>query len=88
MWLNGISGAGKTVLSSCIVEHMKVHDQNDIPGASTAYFYFDFSDRGKQTTQGCMQSLVKQLFDQSYQVSDEIRALYSQNKGGTPSLES
>ncbi|TRX90263.1 hypothetical protein FHL15_008808 [Xylaria flabelliformis] len=35
IWLNGIPGAGKTILASIIVDHLQ-----HIPGATVAYFYF------------------------------------------------
>lgn len=87
LWLNGISGAGKTVLSSSVIEQLKQKQGKDKPEPKLAYFYFDFSDEGKQTAQGCFLSLVRQLFDQSNYISEELLSLYNENRQGEPSLE-
>lgn len=59
LWLHGIPGSGKTVLSSTIVEHLR-------SGTSQArlslYFYFDFNDKKKQTLENMLRSLVSQLY--------------------------
>lgn len=88
LWLYGIPGAGKTVLSSTVVEHLRGQEKVEgRPRAKIAYYYFDFNDHGKQTAQGCIQSLVRQLFELSDKVSEELRSLYDENRHGTPSLE-
>lgn len=88
LWLYGIPGAGKTVLSSTVVEHLRGREEvGGRPRGRIAYYYFDFNDHGKQTAQGCIQSLVRQLFEQSDQVPEELRSLYNDNRHGTPSLE-
>src|SRR5437763_5090980 len=40
LWLYGIPGCGKTILSSTIIENLK----RTIPHQSLLYFYFDFKD--------------------------------------------
>jgi Cdc6-like AAA superfamily ATPase len=88
LWLYGIPGAGKTVLTSMVAEHLTEQQKNaEGPLARVAYYYFDFNDHGKQTAQGCVQSLVKQLFEQSHEVPEKLRSLYNDNRHGTPSLE-
>lgn len=46
LWLYGIPGCGKTILSSTVIEHLLQHcsDDNSIV---TAYFYIDFNDAQK-----------------------------------------
>ena len=44
LWLHGIPGAGKTVLCSTVIEHVKTLCDND---DRYAYFYFDFNDPQK-----------------------------------------
>jgi ankyrin repeat domain-containing protein 50 len=88
LWLSGIPGAGKTVLSSTVVEHLK--EKENIGGTlrpKIAYFYFDFNDHVKQTAQGCIQSLVRQLFEQSDHMPQELRSLYIDSGHGAPSLD-
>jgi hypothetical protein len=85
LWLHGIPGAGKTVLSSTVVEDLKKRKEES--NARIAYYYFDFNDHAKQTAQGCFQSLLLQLFEQSPVVPKELRALYQHHRHTTPSLE-
>ena len=86
LWLHGIPGAGKTVLSSTVVEHLKTYVKDKETEARIAYYCFDFNDHAKQTAQGCVQSLVKQVFEQSYDVSDALRSCYNDTPHETPSL--
>jgi hypothetical protein len=59
LWLRGKAGCGKTILSSSIIE-----DQKRAISSSgiMLYFYFDFSDTGKQTLEYALRSLVYQLY--------------------------
>lgn len=59
LWLHGISGCGKTVLSSTIIEHL---NSISTPAHVLLYFYFDFNDKDKQTLDGMLRSLVSQLY--------------------------
>lgn len=59
LWLHGIPGCGKTVLSATIVQHL-----NQQPDSSSVvlYFFFDFTDTSKQSLSGLLRSLVAQLY--------------------------
>lgn len=81
LWLHGIPGAGKTVLCSTIIEHMKALCQND-PTLHCAYFYFDFNDREKQTVVGMLRSIIVQLCSLGTEIPPEIDRLYAQCKEG------
>ncbi|KAG8752573.1 hypothetical protein FRC14_006936 [Serendipita sp. 396] len=85
VWLNGIPGAGKTVLSSTVIEHLISECKNSIE-SRMAYYYFDFRDHEKQTAGGCLRSLIHQLCEQSDKIPGVIEDLYSEFKGGMPSL--
>ncbi|KAG8849703.1 hypothetical protein FRB91_009667 [Serendipita sp. 411] len=85
MWLNGIPGAGKTVLSSTVIENLILHCKTRT-GDRVAYYYFDFSDHGKQTTSGCLQSLIRQLCEQSDTIPVAVKELHADCKSTTPSL--
>jgi hypothetical protein len=87
LWLHGIPGAGKTILSSTVVEHVKKTQIEGEPHARIAYYYFDFNDRAKQTAQGCIQSIVKQLFTQSVKTPEELQSQYNESRHRTPSLD-
>jgi hypothetical protein len=60
LWLYGKPGAGKTILCSTIIEDVKLLCTSD-SGNRYAYFYFDFSDRQKQTVTSMLRSMVAQL---------------------------
>ncbi|KFZ15388.1 hypothetical protein V501_02734 [Pseudogymnoascus sp. VKM F-4519 (FW-2642)] len=47
VWLYGIPGCGKTILSSTVTQDILFYCAND-PGKVVAYFYFDFTDTDKQ----------------------------------------
>ncbi|KAJ6475395.1 hypothetical protein C8R45DRAFT_834436, partial [Mycena sanguinolenta] len=57
LWLHGISGSGKTVLSSMIIDRIR---QLGV----YAFFYFDINNPEQQTTSNLLCSLVSQLSDQ------------------------
>ncbi|KAK3670450.1 hypothetical protein LTR78_009691 [Recurvomyces mirabilis] len=60
--LYGKAGCGKTVLFSTVVEDIREHCRARTEMAY-AVFYFTFSDRGKQTYDNLLLSLVAQLAD-------------------------
>jgi hypothetical protein len=60
LWIHGIPGAGKTILSSTIIENIKALRATK-PSHKYIYFYFDFHDHHKQTVTGLLRSLIAQL---------------------------
>ncbi|KAJ7815121.1 ankyrin repeat-containing domain protein [Mycena leptocephala] len=58
LWIEGPSGSGKTILSSTVIEELFKHRGNN---TAIAYFYFDFSDDSKQSTEIALRRLVLQL---------------------------
>ncbi|KAG8851937.1 hypothetical protein FRB91_007150 [Serendipita sp. 411] len=85
MWLNGIPGAGKTVLSYTVIEYLISECKNNIEGR-IAYYYFDFRDHEKQTTSGCLKSLIYQLCEQSEKIPAVVQDLHAECKSATPGL--
>ncbi|KAJ7829817.1 hypothetical protein B0H14DRAFT_2366329, partial [Mycena olivaceomarginata] len=61
LWLHGISGSGKTVLSSMIVDMIR-----DLPEVLYAFFYFDINSPQQQTVNSLLCSLVYQLSGQLF----------------------
>ena len=78
LWLHGIPGAGKTVLCSTIIENVKSRCPQD---TACLFFYFDFSDKQKQTVINMLYSFVAQLSTST--ISPEVRRLYEQCCNGT-----
>ena len=73
LWLYGIPGCGKTILSSTIVEDL----ESTLPTATLLYFYFDFSDNHKQTLDSMVRSLIIQLYRKSKNAQKQLDSLFS-----------
>jgi hypothetical protein len=81
LWLYGIPGCGKTILSSTIIEHLLQHC-HDNASMVTAYFYFDFNDAQKQDPELMLRSLLSQLLQRSFMIPKGIDALFSSSDNG------
>lgn len=60
LWVHGIAGCGKTILSSAIIEKLREDFATD-PISVVLYFYFDFNNEEKRSLGGMVRSLVHQL---------------------------
>jgi hypothetical protein len=80
LWLYGIPGCGKTILSSTILQNLLDCD-NDSRHV-TAYFYFDFNDVQKQYAEPMLRSLVCQLAWRTVEVSASLDTLFSSHEHG------
>jgi hypothetical protein len=81
LWLYGIPGCGKTILSSTIIEHLLQHCHNDI-SMVTAYFYFDFNDTEKRDAELMLRSLLCQLLQRSVIMPKGVDELFSACENG------
>lgn len=88
IWLHGIPGCGKTILSSTVIQDVLRHCAND-PGIVVAYFYFDFTDADKQKPDLMIRSLISQLSERCIKMPSALEALYSSSDKGNrqPSLD-
>jgi hypothetical protein len=86
LWLHGIPGCGKTILSSAIIEDLK----NFLSSKTVLYFYFDFNDSRKQTHDNMVRSLISQLYYRSDETSKLLESLFSSCEDGRqqPTYES
>ena len=88
LWLFGIPGCGKTVLSSTVIKHLL--DRRD-SGATlmVAYFYIDFNEEETQIPENMIRSLLKQICCRSHSATQELDSLYSDCANGTqqPTLD-
>ena len=71
LWLNGIPGCGKTILSSTVVADLE--QANDL---SLLYFYFDFSNVDKQLFEKAVRSLINQLYYMKDDCQTEVNSFY------------
>jgi Cdc6-like AAA superfamily ATPase len=81
LWLYGIPGCGKTILSSTVLQDVLQHCQDD-PGKVTAYFFFDFNDAQKQDPEIMMRSLLCQLSEQAIKIPPSLDDLFSSCQSG------
>ncbi|KFY31884.1 hypothetical protein V493_00710 [Pseudogymnoascus sp. VKM F-4281 (FW-2241)] len=88
LYLCGIPGSGKTILSSTIVQSLLQHCA-DNPGKAIAYFYFNFRDTEKRNTELMIGSLIFQLLQQCSKVPVALEALFSSCGNGQrqPSID-
>jgi hypothetical protein len=81
LWLYGIPGCGKTILSSTVVENLLQYCHDDT-SMVTAYFYFDFNDTQKQDPELMLRSLLCQLVQRSVVIPKGVDALFSSCENG------
>ncbi|KAH7377125.1 ankyrin repeat protein [Plectosphaerella cucumerina] len=83
----GIPGAGKTILTSIVVEDLgsRYHDDR---GVGIAFLYCNFRRQDEQKVEHLLSSLLRQLSQDQTSLPDCVKALYDQYKGKTrPSLD-
>ncbi|KAI4941700.1 hypothetical protein J4E91_010574 [Alternaria rosae] len=87
LWLYGIPGCGKTILSSTVIESLQHHCGDD-ERKVTVYFYFDFNDAQKQVPELMLRSLLRQLLQRLVTIPEGVDMLFSSCKNGKeqPSL--
>ncbi|KFY39482.1 hypothetical protein V494_03965 [Pseudogymnoascus sp. VKM F-4513 (FW-928)] len=88
IWLYGIPGCGKTILSSTVTQDILRYCAGD-PGKVVAYFYFTFTDANKQKPELMVRSLISQLSEKCIKMPLALEALYSSSDKGNrePSLD-
>lgn len=88
LWLHGKAGCGKTVISSTVIEDMRATHGNK-SNIGFAFFYFSFSDVGKQSLDSLLSSLVSQLCRRT-EIYDKLKRLHEKlypSKLGTNDLQ-
>lgn len=88
LWLFGIPGCGKTILSSTVIKHLL--DRRDTDATlMVAYFYIDFSEEETQIPENMIRALLKQICCRSHSAAQELDSLYSDCANGTqqPNLD-
>lgn len=77
LWLYGIPGCGKTVLSSTVLDHLAQMDDR-----TTLDFFFDFSDKAKQKPDDMCRSLAFQLYTRRVESRKELDSLLTSHDNG------
>ncbi|KAM6495097.1 Ankyrin repeat-containing domain protein, partial [Amanita muscaria] len=80
LWFHGLSGSGKTVLCSMIIENVQsIVEQGSI---GLAYYYFDIFDIKKRTVGSLLSSLVLSLYTCNPSNHTIVQQLYMKCKDG------
>lgn len=89
LWIHGIAGCGKTVLSSIIIRDLidyynshSVVDDKVEPTHSLAYFYCSFTEIEKQNSYNLISSLFVQLVGIHPSIPNTLSRLHDQHQNG------
>ncbi|KFZ13854.1 hypothetical protein V501_03493 [Pseudogymnoascus sp. VKM F-4519 (FW-2642)] len=75
----GIPGAGKTILTSIVVDYLYANFQKDT-NIGIAYIYCNFRRQDEQKADGLLASLLKQLAQGLYPLPESVKSLYDSHK--------
>lgn len=75
----GIPGAGKTMLTSIVVEELFMRFEND-PSISIAYLYCNYRRQYEQKFEDLVASLLKQFVQGQPSIPDSVKTLYDRHK--------
>lgn len=78
----GIPGAGKTILTSIVVQNLFARFKNE-QGVGIAYVYCNFRLQDEQRAQDLLASLLKQLTQKQSSLPEAVKSLYKNHKDGT-----
>ncbi|KAJ4034165.1 hypothetical protein NW758_011123 [Fusarium oxysporum] len=77
LWLYGLAGCGKTVLSTTILDHLLQIDTH-----TTLTFFFDFNDARKQKLEDLLRSLAVQLYHAGNEATKRLSSLFASHDDG------
>jgi Cdc6-like AAA superfamily ATPase len=75
----GIPGAGKTIITSIVVDELYTKFQNDV-GVGLAYIYCHFRRQQEQKPEDLLASLLKQLVQEQSFIPGNVKSLYERHK--------
>lgn len=82
-----VAGSGKSILSSSVIKHLQDQHKSNATNV-LAYYYFSFSDFQKQTVDGMLSSLIKQISARRPHIPQAVQSLGEyKNGGGRPDTE-
>ncbi|KAF9631109.1 hypothetical protein BFW01_g1971 [Lasiodiplodia theobromae] len=85
IWIHGIPGSGKTILSSSIIDDLKTKPQNTAD--VVLYFYFEYKTTADVTFADMIGTFANHLFPQNKQAENDLQQLHNDNKGGLPPVD-
>lgn len=75
----GIPGAGKTILTSIVINELTRHFQNNA-AIGIAYIYCNFRRQDEQKIEDLLASLLKQLTQSRYSLPENVKSLHAKHK--------
>lgn len=75
----GIPGAGKTILTSVVIEELFTRFEND-SNTSIVYIYFNYQRQNEQQLEDLFASLLKQLVQEQPSIPESVKSLYDRHK--------
>lgn len=78
IWLHGIPGCGKTVLSAAVIDHLQQLNSSD----TILEFFFDFADNEKQTIDQLLRTLSHQLYSRNPSCRPDLDKLFISCENG------
>ncbi|KFY94788.1 hypothetical protein V500_03053, partial [Pseudogymnoascus sp. VKM F-4518 (FW-2643)] len=75
----GIPGAGKTILTSIVVNYLFANFRKDT-NIGIAYLYCNFRQNDEQKAKGLLASVLKQLAQDLYPLPESVKSLYDSHK--------
>ncbi|CAI6084048.1 unnamed protein product [Clonostachys chloroleuca] len=81
IWLNGIPGAGKSVIAGAIITECFLQNQSN-PGRAVAYFYCTYRDSRTFSASNILSSVATQLARQDEKAYELLEAYYSELRVG------
>ncbi|KAJ7503922.1 hypothetical protein B0H11DRAFT_2222008 [Mycena galericulata] len=79
LWLHGISGCGKTMLSSAIIKMLRDN------GETITYFYFDTTDDRKQKLGDLLRTLISRLSERAPHAATTLETFWKSHSSGADS---
>lgn len=74
----GIPGAGKSMTTACVVDHLLGQSRED-PSIAVAYLYFDYK-RSSQRLDDILSCILRQIVQGQDSVSDPVHKMYNNRK--------
>ncbi|KGO60646.1 NACHT nucleoside triphosphatase [Penicillium expansum] len=79
LWLHGLAGCGKTVLSTTVLDYLAKGSD----GLILIFFFFDFGDSTKQTWDGMLRSFAFQLYQGEVGSAAHLDTLFKTHQDGS-----
>lgn len=86
LWIYGIPGAGKTILSTLVVDEVLARKRSSSIG--TAYFYVRHDDKNSQIFSNLLGSLISQLARQNLAALNDVVELHERRRREGPLITS